>query len=295
MSGSPSSARAAPATAAFLSLAAFLWLGAVPATADTFSFSGDTTTMNLAEGSQRALLTGHGRVESQDLRITADSIELFGKDFTYAQAKGNVHVVDAHRGLDLTSQELFYDREHKIARIRGNAALADLKNEMVVKGGFIEDRDKEQIDIIQIGVRIFHKDIVCRAEFARYQRDKKILELSGMPWVSKGDDVYQAARITVNLDTEDISLEGSVQGTLQDKGTTSGPGETAGSAGAGSQPATAPQKTPDVPPGAPPLSGPPSQSLSPPSGSSPSPPAPSSPPPPTSPPPGPSQETSSGS
>jgi lipopolysaccharide export system protein LptA len=67
-------------------------------------------------------------------------------------------------------------------------------------------------------VRIFKKDIVCRSEFARYQRDKKILELSGMPWVSKGGDVYQAARITINLDTEEISLEGSVQGTLEDKG-----------------------------------------------------------------------------
>ncbi len=174
--------------------------------------------MTLAEGGQHALLTGHGRVESQDLRITADSIELFGKDFIYAQCHGNVHVVDARRGLDLTSQDLFYDRDRKIARIRGNAMMADVKNEMVVKGGFIEDRDTEQITIVQIGVRIFKKDIVCRSEFARYQRDKKILELSGMPWVSKGGDVYQAARITINLDTEEISLEGSVQGTLEDKG-----------------------------------------------------------------------------
>jgi lipopolysaccharide export system protein LptA len=174
--------------------------------------------MSLSEGSQHALLTGHARVESQDLRITADSIELFGKDFIYAQCHGNVHVVDARRGLDLTSQDLFYDRDQKISRVRGNATMADVKNEMVVKGGFIEDRDTEQIDIVQIGVRIFKKDIVCRSEFARYQRDKKILELSGMPWVSKGGDVYQAARITINLDTEEITLEGSVQGTLEDKG-----------------------------------------------------------------------------
>ena len=201
------------APAAFLLAAAAALLPA-----DTFSFSGDSTTMTLAQGEQHALLTGHSRVESQDLRITADSIELFGKDFIYASCHGNVHVIDARRGLDLTSQDLFYDRDLKISRIRGNAMMADVKNEMVVKGGFIEDRDTEQITIVQIGVRIFKKDIVCRSEFARYQRDKKILELSGMPWVSKGGDVYQAARITINLDTEEISLEGSVQGTLEDKG-----------------------------------------------------------------------------
>jgi lipopolysaccharide export system protein LptA len=202
--------------------------------ADTFSYSGDSATTVLAEGSQHALLTGHAQVKTQDLRITADSIELFGKDFIYAQCKGNVRVVDTRRGIDLTSQELFYDRDRKVARIKGNAVMSDLKNEMVVKGGFIEDRDTEQITIVQIGVRIFKKDIVCRSEFARYWREKKVLELSGMPWVSKGADVYQAARITVNLDTEDISLEGDVQGTIQTpdkgKGDDAGSGTAAGSA-----------------------------------------------------------------
>jgi lipopolysaccharide export system protein LptA len=183
--------------------------------ADTFSYAGDSATTILAEGSQHALLTGHARVDTKDLRITADRIELFGKDFVFAQCNGDVRVVDTKRGLDLTSRELFYDRDQKIARIKGNAVMSDLKNEMVVKGGFIEDRDTEQITIVQIGVRIFKKDIACRAEFAKYWREKKILELSGMPWVSKGADVYQAARITINLDTEDITLEGDVQGTIQ--------------------------------------------------------------------------------
>ena len=251
MSGKRSRGLRAPGrrpVCAALIAAGVLFVGA-PASlpAEKFNFSGDSTTMSLAEGGQHALLTGHGRVESQDLRITADSIELFGKDFIYAQCRGNVHVVDARRGLDLTSQDLFYDREKKVARVRGNAMMADVKNEMVVKGGFIEDRDTEQITIVQIGVRIFKKDIICRSEFARYQRDKKILELSGMPWVSKGGDVYQAARITINLDTEEITLEGSVQGTLEDKGKTAS--DTTGAAPAPAStpaPGAAPAPAPDT-------------------------------------------------
>ena len=227
-------------------VAAVLFVGvAALLPAETFSFSGDSTTMSLAEGGQHALLTGHGRVESQDLRITADRIELFGKDFIYAQCHGNVRVVDARRGLDLSSQDLFYDRERKVARVRGNATMADVKNEMVVKGGFIEDRDTEQITLVQIGVRIFKKDIICRSEFARYQRDKKILELSGMPWVSKGGDIYQAARITINLDTEEITLEGSVQGTLEDKGKSAEDGKGTG-AGAGTDSSTSPGTSPST-------------------------------------------------
>jgi len=180
---------------------------------ETFTYSGDSVRATLAKGAERAVLTGHATVRSDDVLITADEIELLGKDFTIALATGTVHVVDAKRGIDLTAADLWYDRKEKIARIRGNAEMADLENEIVVKGGFLEDRDEEGLTIIQIGVRIFRKELVCRSEFAKYWRDKKILELTGMPWVSRKGDEYRATKITINLDTEEIVLEGSVQGT----------------------------------------------------------------------------------
>jgi lipopolysaccharide export system protein LptA len=195
-----------------------LVLAAAPApAADTFTYSADSMSAALPQNSQHAVLTGHARVQTSDLRITADRIELFGKDLIYAQCTGGVHVVDTRRGIDLTSDELFYDRDRKIARIKGNAVMADLKNQIVARGGFIEDRDTEQLTIIQIGVRIFKNDIECKAEFARYYRDRKVLELSGMPWVSKAGDIYTGTRITIDLDTEEISAEGGVSGTVQDK------------------------------------------------------------------------------
>jgi lipopolysaccharide export system protein LptA len=255
-----------------LALLAVLFLAWVPPlSADTFTYAGDSATTVLAEGSQHALLTGHAQVNTQDLRITANRIELFGKDFTYAQCQGDVRVVDTKRGLDLSSRELFYDRDRKIARIKGNAVMADLKNEMVVKGGFIEDRDTEKITIVQIGVRIFKKDITCKAEFAKYWRDKKTLELSGMPWVSKGSDVYQAARITINLDTEDITLEGDVQGTIKTKSK-----ESAAETGDASSKPSVPDSGKTTPP-----INPASQAATPGPGPSPAPPAPPAPPVPT--------------
>jgi lipopolysaccharide export system protein LptA len=219
---------------------AFLASGA-PVHADTVHFTADTVTMKLAEGQQHALLTGHAVVQTQDIRITADQVELFGKDFIYAQCHGSVHVVDTKRGIDLTSQDLFYDRDQKIARIKGNAVMADLQNSIVAKGGFIEDRDNEQLTIIQIGVRIFKNDIECKAEFARYYRDRKMLELSGMPWVSKGTDTYVGARITIDLDTEEISAEGGVSGQVQDKGKSGQPAAAGSDAGASGGTPPAPQ------------------------------------------------------
>lgn len=232
----------------------------------TFTYSGDSMNTVLAEGNQQALLSGHARVTTEDLRITADQILLFGKDFVYAQATGNVHVVDSKRGLDLTSDRLFYDRDRKIARVTGNAIMADVKNELVVKGGFIEDRDTDKLTLVQIGVRILKKDLVCRAEFAKYWRDKKLVELSGLPWVSRRSDVYQAERITINLDTEEISLEGEVQGTIQSEKkeqpqakSGEGPGQqTAPAPGstAAPQPASTPPPTSQPPSSSPPSQGP---------------------------------------
>ena len=206
--------RASRRARAVLALAALLLLP-LSLRADTFTYSGDAMSTSLAEGSERAVLRGNARVETDDMRITADEIELFGKDFIYALCRGSVHVVDAKRGIELTANELFYNRKEKIARITGNAVMSDLKNEMVVKGGFIEDRDTEGLTIVQIGVRILKKDLVCRSEFAKYWRDRKILELSGMPFVTRKGDEYQAARIVVDLDTEEMTFEGEVKGSLE--------------------------------------------------------------------------------
>ena len=202
------------ARATVLALAALLLLP-LPLRADTFSYSGDAMSTSLAAGSEHAVLRGNARVETEDMRITAAEIELFGKDFIYALCRGSVHVVDAGRGIELTANELFYNRRDKVARVTGSAVMSDLKNEMVVKGSFMEDRDSEGLTIVQIGVRILKKDLVCRAEFAKYWRDRKLLELSGMPLVTRRGDTYQAARIVVDLDTEEMTFEGEVKGSLE--------------------------------------------------------------------------------
>jgi lipopolysaccharide export system protein LptA len=197
-------------------LVALLALAAAAAAfaAETFTYSGDSVRATLAKGSERAVLTGHAKVRSDDVLISADEIQLFGEDFTVAIATGAVRVVDAKRGIDLTAADLWYDRKLKIARIRGSAQMVDLENEIVVKGGYLEDRDTEGLTIIQIGVRIFRNNMVCRSEFAKYWRDRKILELTGMPWVSRNGDEYRAGKITINLDTDEIFLDEGVTGKM---------------------------------------------------------------------------------
>jgi lipopolysaccharide export system protein LptA len=41
------------------------------------------------------------------------------------------------------------------------------------------------------------------------------LDLSGFPVVFKKDDEFRADRIRVDLDTDDVSMEGAVSGTIK--------------------------------------------------------------------------------
>jgi lipopolysaccharide export system protein LptA len=93
--------------------------------------------------------------------------------------------------------------------------MEDRKNEIVARARFIEYDDLNEIAIMQISVRLFKDNLVCRAEHAIYNRIEQTLALSGFPVVFKNDDEYRAERIRVDLDTDDVVMEGEVRGSLR--------------------------------------------------------------------------------
>lgn len=199
-----------------LALATALFMAAValPLVAEDFSFYADSMTGAMSKGRERAILIGNATVLSGSMRIQADRIELYGEDFRFAQCSGKVAVTDDERGLRLSTETLFYDRRDKVSRMTGPSIMEDRKNKVVIKGDYIENDDERKIAIVQINVRILKQNLSCRAEFARYDRAAKTLELSGSPTVKREGDEYRAATIRVNLDTEDIVLVGSVSGSV---------------------------------------------------------------------------------
>ncbi|UCF99847.1 MAG: hypothetical protein JSV89_09990 [Spirochaetaceae bacterium] len=183
--------------------------------AQTFSFQGDRMETVLAKGKERTVLTGNSEVQTEDNLILADRIELYGEDFRYVSCEGNVRIVNEQKGIEVTCQRLFYNRQEKVVRVRGNVVMVDQKNEVVVKGGFLENWEDSDETVVQIGVRILKEDLVCRAEYARYQRNEDKLELSGMPVVNWRGDEYRALKIYIDLNTDTIRLEGDIRGKVR--------------------------------------------------------------------------------
>lgn len=169
----------------------------------------------LAKGKERTILTGNAEVQTEDNLIRADRVELYGEEFRYVTCEGNVRIVNEQKGIDVTCEQLFYNRQEKVVRVRGKVVMLDKKNEVVVKGGFLENWEESDETVVQIGVRILKEDLVCRAEYARYLRNEEKLELSGMPVVNWKGDEYRARKIFIDLNTDTIRLEGDIRGKVR--------------------------------------------------------------------------------
>jgi len=199
----------------FLLILFFLVTAVFPLWGDTFTFKADRMSGGKATGREITVLSGNAEVRSDTLLLKAERIEIQGSDNRFIDCSGNVQGIEEEKNILFRTDRLRYDRTLKIARLEGNSTLEDRKNEIVARARFIEYNDKQEIAILQISVRLFKDNLVCRSEYAIYRRIEKTLSLSGFPVVYKKDDEFRAERIKVDLDTDDVIMEGDVKGSIK--------------------------------------------------------------------------------
>lgn len=195
-------------------LLAIALLACSPLHADSIKFSAEQVSSSLARGREHTLLKGNVIVDINNAKITTDEMDIYGSERDILTAKGQVLVLNSEQGINIQGNSLFYNRKTKLLRMRDNVELEDLNNEVIVYANFIEYNEDQDSAQMQINVRIFTENITTRSEFAEYQRESQILTLTGEPVVYKDEDIYRAARIFVNLETEDITLDDGVQGEI---------------------------------------------------------------------------------
>lgn len=222
-------------------LPALYFSAGLPVFAGTFEFSGDRFSTVMAKGREYTVLSGNARIVSDSTTITASRIELYGDDYRFAECFGRIRVEDSSKGFMIQAEKMVFDRIGEVSRLEGAVVMEDLRNEVVIKGNYLEYSGKTETATIQIGARILQEDMACRSEFARYSRETKILELSGLPVVHWKGDEYRALKITINLDTDEIFLEGKVSGTIYTEQQNSGEPSPAGESGTGASGTGAPK------------------------------------------------------
>ena len=193
----------------------FLFLIDITAQASTISFKADKVTASVSENKKSTNLIGNAEVKVDSLTISADRIEIFGKDYRYVNASGSVKGEDDEKGYSFKADIINFDRKTDMVTMFGKLELKDTKNDVSINAENIEYKKKQEIIIMRFNVKIINKDINCNSMFAFYNRKESKVELTGSPVVKKGKDEFRAGKISVNLDTEDITLDGRVRGSVE--------------------------------------------------------------------------------
>ena len=188
-----------------------------PLFSEDISFRSNSMRGNAGEKKQATVLSGNAWIKTDSIEISADKIELSGDDYRFVRAEGNIKGDNSKSEISFSCDKLYYDRETDIVQLEGKVTLEDKQNEVTANAEVIEYNQNTETALMQINVNLKQKDSVCTAAIAIYRKQEQILEMSGNPVVKKKNDTFQAREIIFNLDTEEITLEGKVKGSVTDE------------------------------------------------------------------------------
>lgn len=183
---------------------------------ETIVFRADAMTGNAGSKTDTTTLSGNAFVQTQTMEIKADVIELSGDDFRYITAEGAVEGKNTESNLDFTCGKLKYDRTTKLAVLEDSVSLKDVENDVSADAQIIEYDQNTETAVMQINITIKQKDNTCTSAFAVYRKGEQILEMTGNPKIVQNKDSFQAQEITLNLESQEITLDGRVRGTVTD-------------------------------------------------------------------------------
>ncbi len=185
-------------------------------TASEIKFSGGYTKVSMQENNRAVSLSGGANVTANNLVISAQTIELYGKDFRYVNCTGKVNVADHLRGITLQCPSLFYDRETGEIVSDGWIEIQDEQNDATLSGARFEYDTQSTLIKIQMMARVVKNTddgpMICRADSIEFDNSKQIVTLKGSARINWNGSVYNASVITVDLTSYEITMEGSISG-----------------------------------------------------------------------------------
>ena len=183
--------------------------------AEIITFSADTMTGTASEKSDRTVLSGNASVKTEKMEISADTIELTGENFRTIIATGNVKGIQDK--MDFSCGKMTFDRETKIALLEDFVRMKDSEKDVDAEAQSIEYDQNNEIAVMQFGVSLKQKNNTCTGAYAIYNKKTQMLDMSGNPKVVQGNDTFRAQTISLNLDTQEITLDGRVTGSVTTK------------------------------------------------------------------------------
>ena len=189
---------------------------ALPLCASAISFSGGHTSISMQDGNRTVTLSGGAQVETDEVLLKAESVEIYGENYRYVSCTGNVQAKEKERSISFRSPSVFFDRERKVVSCDSWIEIQDISNQAALSGAWFEyDMDKSLMKLKMMARILKVTDeglMVCRADLIEYDGKKNTVTLKGNATVQYKGDTFRAALIMVDLETDEISLYGTVSG-----------------------------------------------------------------------------------
>lgn len=184
--------------------------------AEKISFYANSMTGQAGNSNSTTRLLGNAYIQTESMEIAADDIELSGEDYRFIKAEGSIKGNNTQTHMEFTCDTLEYDRTTKVATLSGNVKLVDTDNNVKADAQLIEYNQDTNIAVLQIKINLTQKDNICTSEYAVYQKNEQLLELSGNAQIKQKEDTFRAQHITLDMDTQEITLDGNVKGSVKD-------------------------------------------------------------------------------
>lgn len=195
-----------------------LLLSLFPIFSDQITFSAAESSVRLKDGRENVTLSGSAEVSTGSLTINADYMTLSGEQWRYIECSGNITIRDSERNLEIRTSVLWYDRMEERLLISSYFEIEDRINEMSARASHLEYDMKNEILTLssQVSFSKINEDdvIIGSSERLSYDREREMLILSGSCRVIYDGDEYRAEQITIDMESDSISLNTSIRGQI---------------------------------------------------------------------------------
>ena len=201
-----------------LTFCLILLLSSLSLFASSISFSGGRSSLSLKEGKEEVVLSDGAKVSVDEIRIESNKITLSGSGWMEVVCEGKTKILDLENKIEIRTSGLWFDRTEERMIISSWFEIDDSKNEISATGNSL-------LFNMATGLLSLEKDVTllkitddgimrCKAESVILDRDNQKISLRGNASVVWNGDEYNAEAIYVNLETEEISLEGRIKGSI---------------------------------------------------------------------------------
>ena len=182
------------------------------------SFSGGYSKVSLKEGNKTVSLTNNAKVDAEGMQITADEIILSGDDYSQISCSGKINIKDEAKGLLIKTSNLYYDRSEERLIISSWCEVSDSINELEASSFSVIYDLKNEILSLEMSARLLMNTdsgiLNARAEKITFNRNENTLVLAGNASVDWNSNTYSASLLSIDLDSEEIRLEGKIKGAV---------------------------------------------------------------------------------